>query len=65
VAASAHTATMTDAKRFAVPLEELDAVHVAGADLVEAQPLSDLRWAAGGGLVHPFGDGATPEGDGE
>ncbi len=42
---------------YAVPLEELDAVHVTGAELVEEQPFP-LRWAAVGlPLVHPFGDG--------
>ncbi len=41
---------------YSVPLEDLDAVHVSGAELVEEQQ-SPLRWAAGGALVHPFGDG--------
>ncbi len=41
-----------------MPIEELDAVHVAGEELVIEQH-SSLRWAAGGALVHPFGDGAT------
>jgi hypothetical protein len=54
---------MADPSRFRVPLEDLDAVHVTGAELVEEQPLADLRWAAGAALVHPFGDGATPDGD--
>ena len=49
---------------YAVPLEELDAVHVTGAELVEEQS-SDLRWAAGGALVHPFGDGANGSADGD
>jgi hypothetical protein len=49
---------------YAVPLEDLDAVHVTGAELVEEQQ-SPLRWAAGGALVHPFGDGMTAGGDGD
>ena len=48
---------------YEVPLEELDAVHVSGAELVEEQQ-SPLRWAAGAVLVHPFGDGmADADGD--
>jgi hypothetical protein len=46
---------------YSVPLEELDAVHVSGEELVaEQQPV--LRWAAGAVLVPPFGDGATGDG---
>jgi hypothetical protein len=41
---------------YSVPLEDLDAVHVSGAELVEEQQ-SPLRWAAGGALVPAFGDG--------
>jgi hypothetical protein len=48
---------------YAVPLEDLDAVHVAGEELV-AEQSSPLRWAAGGALVHPFGDGANAGGGG-
>jgi len=47
---------------YSVPVEDLEAVHVTGEELVaEQQPV--LRWAAGGALVHPFGDGATGDGD--
>ena len=52
---------------YEVPLEELDAVHVTGEELV-AEQQSPLRWAAGGALlVHPFGDGMAGGGgaDGE
>lgn len=49
---------------YSVPVEELDAVHVSGEELVEAQD-SPLRWAAGGALVHPFGDGMGNDADGE
>ena len=52
---------------YAVPVEELDAVHVTGEELVEEQE-SPLRWAAGAVLLHPFGDGMTGGGgaaDGE
>ena len=47
---------------YAVPAEDLDAVHLTGEQLVEEQS-SPLRWAAGGALVHPFGDGATGDSD--
>ncbi len=43
---------------YAVPIEELDAVHVTGAELVEEQQ-APLRWAAGGACLLPFGDGVT------
>jgi hypothetical protein len=44
---------------YAVPLEDLDAVHVTGAELVEEQQ-NPLRWAAGGGAaLLPFGDGTA------
>ena len=50
---------------YAVPLEDLDAVHVTGAELVEEQQ-SPLRWAAGGGAaLLPFGDGMTGDADGD
>ena len=49
---------------YEVPIEELDAVHVTGAELVQEQS-SPLRWAAGGALVHPFGDGMTGDADGD
>ena len=49
---------------YAVPVEELDEVHVSGEELV-AEQSSPLRWAAGGALVHPYGDGATADADGE
>ena len=49
---------------YEVPIEELDAVHITGAELVEEQGLPDLRWAAGGLLVHPFGDGMAGGGGG-
>lgn len=50
---------------YAVPVEDLDAVHVTGEELVaEQQP--PLRWAAGGGgAVHPFGDGMGGDADGD
>ena len=50
---------------YSVPVEDLDAVHVTGAELVEEQGLPDVRWAAGGGGIHPFGDGAGGDADGE
>ena len=51
---------------YSVPMEDLDAVHVAGEELVAEQD-NPLRWAAGGVLVHPFADGMTGGGgaDGE
>lgn len=50
---------------FAVPVEDLDAVHVPGEELVEEQT-SPLRWAAGGAAaVHPFGDGMGADADGD
>ncbi len=50
---------------YRVPIEDLDAVHVTGAELVEEQPLDHLRWAAGGGGVLPFGDGMGGDADGD
>ena len=50
---------------YAVPLEDLDAVHVTGAELVEEQEPA-LRWAAGGGAaLLPFGDGMSGDADGD
>jgi hypothetical protein len=56
---------MTDPNRFAVPAEDLDEVHVAAAEQVFGQPPEDLRWAAGGALVHPYGDGLGQDADGD
>ncbi|MEX2291649.1 MAG: hypothetical protein WD794_15155 [Mycobacteriales bacterium] len=61
--APVHTSGMTNP--YSVPMEDLDAVHVPGAELIEERQLADLRWAAGVALVHPFGDGATPDAVGE
>ena len=41
---------------YSVPVEELDAVHVSGDELVEGQE-PPLRWAAGGASVGPYADG--------
>jgi hypothetical protein len=49
---------------YSVPVEELDAVHVGGEELVAEQE-SPLRWAAGAVLVHPFADGMGSDVDGE
>lgn len=50
---------------YSVPLEDLDAVHVSGEELVEQQQPA-LRWAAGGGgALLPFGDGAGGDVDGD
>ena len=49
---------------YAVPMEELDAVHVTGEELVEEQS-SPLRWAAAGAIVPPFGDGMAGDADGD
>lgn len=46
---------------YSVPIEELDAVHVAGEELVVEQP---LRWAAGGALLLPPFGGGDGDGDG-
>lgn len=46
-----------------VPIEDLDAVHVTGEELVQEQGLPDLRWAAGGALLFPFGGGGGGGGD--
>ena len=57
---------MTDPRRFAVPLEQLDQVRVAEAQQVQAQaePLDPGATAWSGALVHPFGDGmADADGD--
>jgi len=47
---------------YAVPIEDLDAVHVTGAELVEEQQ-SPLRWAAGGALLLPCGGGGDADGE--
>ena len=49
---------------YSVPIEDLDTVHVTSEALVEGQD-APLRWAAGGLVVHPYGDGATGDADGD
>ena len=49
---------------YNVPLEELDAVHVTGEQLVAAQE-SPLRWAAGAVLLQPSADGTGGGTDGD
>ena len=54
---------MTDSRRFAVPLEQLEGVHVDEALQVQEQA-APVHPAAAGSLVHPFGDGmADADGD--
>ena len=48
---------------YSVPLEDLDAVHVSGEELVQEQELPDLRWAAGGAGLPPLGIGGDVDGD--
>ena len=48
---------------YSVPLEELDAVHVTGEELVQEQGLPDLRWAAGGALLPALGLCGAVDGD--
>ena len=53
---------MTEPRRFAVPLEQLDGVRVGEAE--QAQEVAEARVDPTGGLVHPFGDGmADADGD--
>ena len=60
-----HTAGMTAPKRYAVPVEQLDAVHVPTADQVQEEravaPPDAGTW--GGSLVPPYGDGGAHDGD--
>ena len=49
---------------YSVPMEDLDAVHVSGDHLVQAQDEA-LRWAGGGATAHPYGDGPGTDADGE
>lgn len=57
---------MTEPRRFAVPLEQLDEVHVGQAQQVQEQadPVDPGAAAWSGSPVHPFGDGMA-DADGE
>ena len=57
---------MTEPTRFAVPIEDLDGVHVEQAQQVQEQadPVDPGASAWAGPQLHPFGDGmADADGD--
>ena len=51
--------------RYAVPMEQLDSLHVEVTEQVTAQPEpshpDSAEWS--GALLHPFGDGMAGGGD--
>jgi hypothetical protein len=55
---------MTEPKRFAVPLEQLDSVRVDDAQQVQEQAAAAPAGSGTGPSVHPYGDGmADADGD--
>ena len=67
LAVRAHTASMTEPSRYAIPVEQLEGVRVADAEQVTEQAVSphpdSSAWS--GPQLHPFGDGMGTEADGD
>lgn len=56
---------MTDPRRFAVPLDQLDGVRVDESEQVQEQRTGERPDASAwsGPQVHPFGDGLDADGE--